>query len=346
MLAHDVDVLVIGAGQAGLAMAYHLGKKSVSYLLLDSNRQVGDSWRNRYDSLKLFTPRSSNALPGLEMSGNPHGFPSKDEVADYLEFYARHHKINVRMNETVEQVVQESNGFRVTTRQGEWTARNIVVASGPFHTPFIPQLAGAVSDSVYQVHTASYRNPSQLQEGAVVVVGAGNSGVQIAVELAATGREVSLAVGEPMKLLPYQVLNRSIFWWLDKLGITRVSVNTKLGQKLSKRAPIIGKDIKPLISRGAVKLRPRARSIEGRSVTFADGTSCEVSNIIWSTGYQNDYSWLQVQGLFDQDGKLMHDRGKTPVPGVYFLGLHWQHNLGSGMMLGVGEDAEYLASLL
>lgn len=345
-MVHDVDVLVIGAGQAGLAMAYHLGKKSASYLLLDSHPRIGDSWRNRYDSLKLFTPRSSNALPGLKMPGDPHGYPSKDEVADYLESYARHHNISVRTNEKVEKVVQESNGFRVTTSQGEWTARNVVVAAGPFHKPFIPQLPGAVSDSVYQVHAAAYRNPSQLQEGAVVVIGAGNSGVQIAAELSATGRDVYLSVGEPMKLLPYQLLSRSIFWWLNKLGITRVTVNSKIGRKISKRAPIIGKEIKRLISRGEVKLRQRAQSIDGRTVTFADGTSCEVSNIIWSTGYRNDYSWLQAPGLLDQEGKVIHDRGKTPVPGVYFLGLHWQYTLGSGMLLGVGEDAEYLASLL
>ncbi|MFD2168425.1 flavin-containing monooxygenase [Tumebacillus lipolyticus] len=341
-MEYNFEVVVIGAGQAGLSMGYHLGQKGVSYTLLEEHPRVGDSWRNRYQSLELFTPREYSALPGLKMIGEPKGYPTKDEVADYLEMYAEHFQMPVMLNTSVQALQAVPNGFRISTSRGDIHAHKVVVAIGAFQKPFTPALSGTVADSVFQIHAADYRDPSPLRDGAVLVVGAGNSGVQIAQELTEK-HQVILSVGKEMKFLPKEWMGRSIFKWMDLTGVAKATVDSKLGRFIRKNDPIIGFEVKAFLKSGAIQLRPRTKSANGNEIVFEDGSSCEVQNIIWATGYRSDYRWIKLSGLFDEDGNVIHQRGKTPVPGIFFLGLSWQYRRGSALLMGVGEDAEYLA---
>lgn len=344
-LDRNVDVLVIGAGQAGLAMGYYLKDLPLSFALLDANPRVGDTWRTRYDSLVLFTPRTYSALPGLKLSGDPAGYPGKDELADYLETYADHFDLPVHLNTSVQRLERAQDGFHVLTNQGTYQAKQVVIATGPFQKPFIPNLQGTISDDVYQTHTAFYTNPSQLKPGPVLVVGAGNSGVQIAAELCEE-RDVYLSIGKKMKIMPSVILNRSLFWWFDVLGLSKATVDSTVGKILSQNDPIIGTEIKPLLKQGKVKSRGRAQSVRGREVQFADGQTCTVDNIIWATGFEYDHRWIDVPGVIDNHGSIVHERGVTKVKGLYFLGLPWQYRRGSALLLGVHQDAQFLAETM
>jgi len=341
-LDRDVDVLVIGAGQAGLAMGYYLKDLPLTYALLDANPRVGDSWRTRYDSLVLFTPRMYSSLPGLQLSGDPDGYPGKDELADYLERYARHFDLPVHLNTSVQRLERSEAGFRVRTSQGTYQAKQVVVATGPFQKPFIPKLLGSLSPDVFQIHTAAYQNPRQLKPGSVLVVGAGNSGVQIAAELCAD-RDVYLSVGKEMKIMPSRILNRSLFWWFDVLGISKATLDTTIGKILRRNDPIIGTEIKPLLKQGKVKQRGRAQALNGRVVEFSDGETCTVDNVIWATGFHYDHRWIDIPGVIDGNNDIIHQRGVTPIEGLYFLGLPWQYRRGSALLLGVHQDAQFLA---
>jgi putative flavoprotein involved in K+ transport len=232
--------------------------------------------------------------------------------------------------------------FKVTTNNGNYVAEKVVVATGPFQKPYIPPFAESLSDKVYQVHTSRYLNPSQLQEGSVLVVGAGNSGAQIAVELS-EDREVYLSVGHKMKFFPLEIMGKSIFWWFKKLGLLNVHINSSLGQFISKQSdPIFGKELKHLIQEGKIKIKPRTESILGDVISFADNSQIQVQNVIWATGFYSDYSWIQIPNVLDHRGKPIHQRGVTSVKGLYFLGLPWQYRRGSALIGGVGADAEYL----
>lgn len=338
------DVIVIGAGQAGLSIGYYLSQASLSYVLIDSNKRVGDSWRNRYDSLVLFTPRSYSDLPGLPFPGDRNGVPTKDEVADYLEMYAQNFSIPIYQNTTVEKLEKTPTGFRLNTNSGELHAKSVVIATGPFHTPYVPKWSQEISKDVFQVHTDSYKNLAQLKEGPVLIVGMGNSGAQIATEIA-KGHQVFLSNGQSRKFLPLSIFGKNIFWYLDKLGILQAHVKTKLGAWISKQPdPIFGygKELKKEINMGTIREKPRAISTDGKSICFDDGTRIEVNNIVWATGFRPDYRWIQISGILNENGKPSHNRGISPVPGLYFLGLPWQYKRGSALIGGVGEDAKHI----
>ncbi|MBX9966097.1 flavin-containing monooxygenase [Priestia aryabhattai] len=342
-MGDSYNTIVIGAGQAGLAIGYYLKQKSLSFLIIDSNSRVGDSWRHRYDSLTLFTPRSHSALPGMNVEGSPHGYPIKDEIADYLENYSRHYNLPVQLNTAVINLFKENDQFHLVTNKGNYVAKNIVVATGPFQKPFVPDIEKDVSKDIFQIHAAHYKNPSQLKEGTTLIVGAGNSGVQIATELAES-REIYLSVGKRMKFLPYTLLNRSIFWWFQALGVSKATIHSKLGQFMKKNDPIIGKELKPLLNRGAVKKVSKVSKADGKSLICQNGEKIQPENIIWATGYHNDYEWIEVPNIIDKNNNVIHDRGITKEKGLYFLGLSWQYRRGSALLLGVGEDAKFLAN--
>ncbi len=338
---HKDLIIVIGAGQTGLAMGYYLRKLNKPFLVVDAYRRVGDAWRKRYDSLTLFTPRKYSELPGMGMTGDPDGYPHKDEVADYLEAYAEKFQLPIQLSTQIVQAALRDGGFSLKTSQGDIFARTLTVATGPFSRPFIPQLSGRLSGEVVQLHTAAYRNPGQLQKGSVMVIGAGNSGVQIATELAETNRTVYLSVGKPIRMLPHRIGGKSLFWWMDALGISKVTVNSPLGKVLRRNDPIIGREAVPYIKKKKILLTSRATWLDGEEVFTADGKGYWVKNVIWATGYQSDYAWLQVPGVIDQHGNPIHERGVTPIPGLYFLGLSWQYTRNSGLIRGVGTDALY-----
>lgn len=343
-MKREVDVLVIGAGQAGLAMGFYLGRENLSYALVDAGERVGDVWRKRYDSLILFTPRGYSALPGMEFPGDQNGVPTKDEVADYLEAYAKRFSIPVHLQTRVHKLERTNQRFQASTNHGPYLAQQVIIATGPFQKPFIPKLQGLVPEEVFQIHSAVYRAPKDLKEGSVLVVGGGNTGVQLAIELSAD-REVYLALGEERKFLPLEFMTKNIFWWFDKLGVLDASIETKLGSWLSKQKdPIfgLGPKLKFLVNQGKIKLMPKLIGFDGKEAIFRGGERATISNILWATGFTNDYTWIEIPGVVDEKGKVIHQRGVSPIPGLYFLGLPWQYRRGSAQIGGVGRDARYL----
>jgi putative flavoprotein involved in K+ transport len=335
------DVIVIGAGQAGLAMGYHLARQGRRFVILDAADSIGAAWRDRWDSLVLFTPRRYDALPGLEFPGDPDGYPTRDEVIDYLERYAATFELPVELGSAVTSLTAVDGRFVVEAGDRCLEADQVVVATGPFQAPHVPALAERLAPEVVQTHSTGYRRPADLPEGRVLVVGGGNTGFQIAKELSAT-RPVHLSVGSRQKPLPQRFLGRDLFWWLTKLGLLRKTVDSRLGRRMSGRDFLIGSSPREVRRRFGVDLKPRLVGASGRTARFADGSELEVDAVVWATGFRPDYSWIELP-VVDPEGRALHRRGVTDVPGLYFLGLTWQNTRGSALLGWVKDDAEFLA---
>jgi putative flavoprotein involved in K+ transport len=340
----DVDVLVIGAGQAGLAVGWQLREQGVrSFLLLDAGPEVGHVWRSRWDSLRLFTPSEYDGLPGMPFPAPAGTYPTKDQVADYLRGYAAAFELPVRLNTRVTRLTKTGDTFCADTSTGTVTARHVVIATGPFQTPVIPRMARDIAADVAQVHSADYRDPGQLPDGPVLVVGAGNSGLQIAAELAVTGaRTVTVAVGTRPPMLPQRLFGRDLFWWLIRLGLMAKTGDSRLARRLrSKGDPVIGTRWRDLARLG-VQVRPRLERAELRTAMFADGTSGELAAVVWATGFRTDYAWLDIPDAVVDD-TVANERGITRVPGLSIVGLPWLHTRGSALLGFVKHDAAWLA---
>ncbi|ROP37237.1 flavin-containing monooxygenase [Saccharothrix texasensis] len=335
------DTLVIGGGQAGLAMGQALAAAGQDFLILDAAAEIGSSWRRRWDSLRLFTPARHSGLPGLPFPGPADHMPGKDEVADYLAAYARRFSLPVRLGAAVRRLSRTEDGrFQVLTDHATHTARAVVVATGPFQRPAVPPFGQRLNSGITQIHTADYRNPGRLPSGPVLVVGAGNSGVQIAEELARTHR-VTLAVGARQPALPQRLLGRDLFTWLESLGVMRVPADTRLGRRLRERDPLIGASLRRLRRQG-VLVRNRVTSVREDRIHTADGHDIAPTTVVWATGYRADYSWLDIPGAVGTDGWPQQTAGVSPTPGLYFLGLPFQRNRGSALLGWVGRDAATL----
>jgi putative flavoprotein involved in K+ transport len=339
--SRPLDVVVVGGSQAALAIAWHLSQQGLRFVVLDAGPELGHVWRKRWDSLKLFTPAQYDNLPGMPFPAPADTYPTKDPVADYLRAYADAFHLPVRLNSRVTELRQVGDGFEVRTTDQAFHGRQVVVATGPFQVPFVPPQAARLDPSVTQVHSADYRNPQALPDGPVLVVGGGNSGFQIAEELAAT-RQVDLSVGTRAPMLPQRLAGKDLFWWLTRLGLMRVTVDSRVGRRASRREFIIGSNRRRLGSAG-VRFRPRLVDADRTIVRFADGSMLEnVRSVVWATGYRPDYAWIHVPGVVE-NGRVVHRRGVTEVPGLYFLGLSWQHTRGSALLGFVNDDATYLA---
>jgi putative flavoprotein involved in K+ transport len=337
-----LDAVVIGGGQAGLAMAWHLARQHLRFVVLDAAPEIGHSWRSRWDSLTLFTPTQYDSLPGMPFPGSADTYPTKDPVADYLQAYAAAFNLPVKLNARVTQLRQTADGFEVHTHDEIFRARQVVVAAGPFQVPWTPPAAQRLDGPVTQLHSAEYRNPQTLPAGPVLVVGGGNSGFQIAEELAAAGREVSLSIATKAPMLPQRLAGKDLFWWLARLRLMRVTTESRLGRRLSSRPDfVIGSSRRRLATAG-VRFRPGVAGAEGHKVRFTDGSGLDVGIVVWATGYRSDYSWIDIPGVV-RDGRVAHRRGVASLPGLYFLGLTWQHTRGSALLGFVGDDAAYLA---
>ena len=339
----ELEVAVVGAGQSGLAIGHHLARDRRRFTILERAGELAPAWRERWDSLTLFTPRRYSALPGLPLPGDPDGYPARDEVVAYLERYAETFELPVELHSEVERLAPEAGGrLRLELSGGRTlTADQVVVATGAFQRPYAPAVAERLADEAFQTHAVGYRRPADVPAGTVVVVGGGNTGFQIAKELAATHRVV-LSIGSSQKPLPQRVLGRDLFWWLTKARILDQSVESRLGRKLSTRDTLIGSSPRELTKRHGVELKPRLVDADGHRVRFEDGSEAEVDAVIWATGYRPDYSWIDAP-ILDLDGRLRHRRGVTDVPGLYFLGLTWQHTRGSALIGWVGDDAAFIA---
>ena len=336
-----LDAVVIGGSQAGLAIAWHLARHHLRFVVLEAGPEIGHAWQSRWDSLTLFTPTQYDALPGRPFPGPPDTYPAKDPVAGYLKAYAAAFDLPVRLNARVTKLSRTAEGFEIRTGDGVLRARQVVVATGPFQVPFVPPAAQRLDGSVTQLHSAGYRNPQALPPGPVLVVGGGNSGFQIAGELAAT-RQVDLSIATKAPVLPQRLAGKDLFWWLTRLGLMRITAESRLGGRLRARPDFIIGSTRRRLRVAGVRFRPAVAGAEGRTVRFADGSSLDASIVIWTTGYRSDYSWMHIPGVVG-DGHVIHRRGVTDIPGLYFLGLPWQHSRGSALLGFVHEDAAYLA---
>lgn len=342
------DVVIIGAGQAGLAMGALLQDAGIDYLIVGEESSIGDTWRERYDSLRLFTPRWLNRLPMDDLCEReePDSYPDKSEVARYLEDYALRKLLRVALSTRVTSLSRDETSFVLRTQRGCIHAGSVVIATGPFQQPCVPHFANDLAPRVTQLHTAHYRNERQLQAGRVLVVGAGNSGAQIAVDLA-KHHDVHLSVGGRLVFLPQSLLGKSIFWWFDRLGVYRAHIDTGLGRRLRQRPdPIIGRELKRCLHDKRIVQHPRTVGARDGRVLFSDGSSLQVDNVIWATGYRSDYSWLEIAEAVDDSGMPRHRRGVSHLPGLYFLGLPWQHSRKSALIGGVGDDAGYILPVM
>jgi putative flavoprotein involved in K+ transport len=340
--ADDVEVAVVGAGQAGLAMGYFLKRQGRRFVIFERAGEIAPAWRERWESLTLFTPRRYSGLPGLPFPRDPDGYPTRDEVISYLERYAETFELAVELNSEVRQLDGGDDGrFHLEVDGRTAAADQVVVATGPFQSPFEPKLAETLAEDLFQTHAVGYRRPDDVPQGTVLVVGGGNTGFQIAKELSAT-HEVVLSIGARQTPLPQRLLGRDLFWWLTKARILDKTVESRLGRKLSTRDTLIGSSPRELRRRSGVELKPRLIGADARTVRFEDGSEVEVDAVVWATGYRADYSWIKLP-IFEEDGRLRHRRGVTGIPGLYFLGLTWQYTRGSALIGFIEDDAKFIA---
>ncbi len=340
------DTVVIGGGQAGLAIGAELARQGRDFVILDASSRIGDAWRLRWESLRLFTPARFVGLPGLPFPGDPYSFPTKDEVASYLEAYATMFDLPVRTGVRVDRVRRDGDRLVASAGGLRFESRNIVVATGACQAPKVPGFAGELDEHITQLHSSDYRNPAQLPPGPVLVVGLGNSGAEIARDVAAS-RPVWIA-GTPSGEIPVHLSRATARFVFPVLRLGAIHVLTRanpIGRAASAKletAPLIRTKVADLLAAG-VRVVPRVTGVRDGLPAFADDTARDVASVIWCTGYRNDFSWIDLP-VFDDDGEPVHHRGVVEsVPGLYFIGLEFLYAAASATLPGVGRDARHLA---
>lgn len=349
--AERVHTIVIGGGQAGLAVGYYLRKQGINFLILDANNRIGNAWRNRWDSLRLFTPARYVQLPGMQYPGKAEAFPTKDQIADYLERYAQRFQLPVQCGVKVDRLSKNGNHFLINAGRLQYEAENVVVAMANYQVPKIPAFARDIDPGILQLHPQSYKNPRQLQEGGVLVVGVGNSGADIAMDVARNHK--TWIAGKESGHIPFAIdswLARHVaFRVIRFLGHHVLTLGTPIGRKrqselLHRAAPLIRVKPEDIIDVGITRVG-RVVGVQDGKPLLEDGRTLDVRNIIWCTGHQPGFSWMDVPA-FDQEGWPVHERGISKVPGLYFVGLHFQYAMSSATLVGVGRDAKYVANAL
>ena len=349
-----VETVVVGGGQAGLSVGYHLARRERPFVILEANERVGDSWRKRWDSLRLFTPARYDGIAGMPFPAPPHSFPTKDEMADYLESYAARFALPVRTGTRVERVTREGDRYVVTAGDRRYEADNVVVAMASFQRRRVPAFAAELDPDIVQLHSEDYRNPAQLRDGDVLIVGAGNSGAEIAVELARTGRRTYVA-GRDVGQIPFDVTNpavlRLVVPVIFRVLFHRVlTTSTPMGRKarphvITKGGPLIRTRSGDLAAAGVERV-PRTVGVRGGRPVLEDGRALDVANVIWCTGFEPGFSWIDLP-IFDDAVNPRHERGVcTTCDGMYFVGLLFLHAFSSTMIHGVERDAAHVVDAI
>ena len=350
MRTERVNTVVVGGGQAGLSVGYHLQRRGVPFVILDAGARVGDAWRQRWDSLKLFTPRKFSSLDGWAFPGDRNAFATKDEMGDYLEAYARHFTLPVRSNTRVERLSRQGSGFVVVAGDTRYEAENVVVAMATHQRPAVPAFASALDPSIRQIHSFDYRRPSQLQDGPVLVAGAGNSGVEIALDVV-KDHQVSVA-GRDTGHVPFHIDKRPALVILMRLTLRvlfhrLLSIATPIGRMARPKMLYGGGPLvrtKPYqLTQAGIERVPRVAGVSGGKPVLADGRVLDVTNVVWATGFHPGFSWIDLP-IFGADGLPDHQGGEVArEPGLYFVGLHFLYSMSSEMIHGVGRDANRIA---
>lgn len=347
--AEHHDTVIIGGGQSGLSMAYHLQRRGIRPLILDAYDRPGDAWRRRWDSLCLFTPSHFNGLDGLRFPGPAHRKPTKDDIADYLESYADRFGFQIRHGSRVERVQPATDGgFTIDTPNGTLHAGRVVVATGASHSPKVPGFASEIDDSITQLHSSRFRNTGQLQPGSVLIVGVGNSGADIALDV--IKRHPVWLAGKESGYIPFRIESfkaRYLIRVIRFMGQHVLTLRNPLGRKvmpalLGKGGPLVRIKPKDLDAAGVRRI-PRIASVRDGLPVDADGETISAENIIWCTGFRHDFPWIRVD-TFDEHGHPRHRRGIAEgASGLYFLGMEGLFAMTSATITGVGRDARYLA---
>jgi putative flavoprotein involved in K+ transport len=347
------DTVVIGAGQTGLALAYHLARQGRSFVILDENVRVGDGWRRRYDSLRLYTPAKYDALPGGRFPAKSYEFPTGKQVADYLEGYVAAHRLPVRPRVFVDGVCRKADRFVVSAGEQLFEAGQVVVATGGQHLPYTPEFAGELDPGIRQLHSSEYRNPSQLLPCDVLLVGASHSGADLAHEIAGSGHRTILC-GPSRGEIPFAIEGRparqvmKVLWFAANHVLTeRTPVGRKMQTEVrNEGGPLLRVKSADLAAAGVERVEGRMVGVRDGRPLLADGRVLDVENVIWCTGFRRDFSWIEGPVL-GADGWPAQQRGvSTTIPGLYFLGLLFQYAFASMLTGGAGRDAAYVANHL
>jgi putative flavoprotein involved in K+ transport len=344
------ETVIVGGGQAGLAVGYHLRRRGRSFVLLDASERVGDPWRDRWDSLRLYTPARYSGLPGLGFPAADWHYPTKDEVAAYLESYAARFSLPVRGGVRVDGLSFREGRYLVTAGDRRFEAGNVVVATGAYHHPRIPGFAAELDPGIRQLHSTGYRRPAQLREGGVLVVGAANSGAEIALELAAAGHPTWLSGPHPGNE-PFRAGGRAdrlttpLLWFaLSKVLSVGNPVGRRLRPKLLTAAAPLARVRRRDLDAAGIQRVPRTAGARGGLPLLEDGRALEVANVVWCTGFRHDFSWIDLP-VFDAGDEPRHDHGVVAAqPGLYFVGLQFLTSITSPLVGGVGHDAGHVAA--
>ena len=346
------DTVVVGAGQAGLSAGYHLKRASRSFLILDANDRIGGSWRTRYDSLKLFTPSWAVKLPGWRFPKASARYPTRDQMADYLEAYVARFNLPVRTGVDVQRIGRDGERYVLTLDDGRIEADHVIVASGADRDPRVPAFSRELDPGIVQMHSSAYRNPSQLRKGGVLVVGAGNSGADISLDV--VGAHPTWLSGPDRGHVPVSidtwVAQNVVFRLIRFVGIHVLTLRTPFGRKAKAKEASQGDMLvrvkpKQLVAAGIERV-PKTVGVSGGLPMLEDGRVLDVANVIWCTGYRHDLSWIELP-IFGEDGELQHERGiVTSEPGLYFVGLFFQYSAASSVIPGVPRDAKFVVERL
>jgi putative flavoprotein involved in K+ transport len=342
------QTVVVGGGQAGLAVGCHLARLGLPFVILDASQRIGDPWRRRWDSLQLFTQARYDGLPGMPFPAPAWSYPAKEEMADYLEAYAARFDLPVRPGVCVDGLSREGDRYSMTAGDRRFVADNVVVATGAYQSPRIPAFASAFDPGIVQLHSSAYRDPSQLREGGVLVVGAGNSGAEIAVQVSRT--HPTWLSGRDTGHLPWRLetvwdrVLTPVIWFVGSRVLT---VRTPIGRWirpkfLSNGAPL--ERITPRdIALAGIERVPKVAGVREELPVLEDGRALEVNNVIWSTGFRPDFSWIDLP-VFGNDREPVHERGVVGgQPGLYFVGRPFLYAFTSSLIGGVGRDAKHVA---